>query len=154
MQNNIKELNDKVIRWNNLMGVDVNFSFKFPDMQTRVLAHDLMVEESEELRDAETKDDVLDACADQLFVLMGNMAKYGVSYDEVIFKLRQVVKSNFSKFATSKESAEASIISEAERLNIPQEDVGYTRIDGLYVIYNKKSGKILKSVEYLPPNES
>jgi len=149
----MKRLFLKIRTWNSLMGAKTPDTFKFPAPSVRELSHNLMIEESEELLEATTKADVLDAFSDQLFVLCGNVAKYGIQYAELMDYFNKVCKSNDSKFANTAEEAEASLQKEADRLNISVSDVSYKELDGRYIIFNNKTTKVLKSVNYKEPTE-
>ena len=83
---------------------------------------------------------------------MGNIVRYGLTYEEVESYLRKVVKSNESKFANTEEEALKSLTKEAERLNIPEDSLDYKEVDGVFVIF-RGDGKILKSINYVSPED-
>lgn len=139
--------------WNSMMGVATPDKFEFPVIESQQLARDLAVEEAEEMFEANSKQDVLDSLADQQFVLWGNVSRYGISWEEFMDYTNKVVKSNESKFANNEDEAIASVKKEAERLGISEEKIAYLQLDGKYIIYNKDTNKILKSVNYLPPEK-
>ena len=149
----MKKIFQKTKEWNGRMGSKTPETFTDLPTEERELAFDLMVEETTEFFEAKDKNEALDAAADMLFVAFGNFAKAGLSYEEVESYLKKVVKSNESKFADTEEQAILSIDKEARRLNISPNDISYKEIDGKFVIFNKISGKILKSVLYLSPEQ-
>ena len=144
---------EKTKEWNILMGNKVPAVFTLPSPDIRSLATTLMYEEADELEEATTKDEALDAVSDQLFVLFGNAAKYGLEYKEIFEYFKKVCKSNNSKFANTEEEAKRSIDKEALRLDISPSDIDYMELNGKYVIFNKETTKILKSVNYKEPTE-
>lgn len=141
----------RVKSWNSRMGVKTPERYTQPSTDERKLALDLIVEEAEELYDSCDKTDALDALADQQFVLFGNMARYGISYEEFKDYLHKVIVSNESKFANTLSEAEDSIKKEADRLGIEEKNVIFEEVDGKYVMRNAETGKILKSVNYIEP---
>lgn len=147
----MKTLFNRTVKWNNMMGNITPDKFTIP--KNKELLRDLMIEEARELFDATTKDDALDAVADQMFVLFGNMAQYGLTWFEVKAYLNRVVKSNESKFANTEQEALDSIIKEAKRLDISEDSISYLLQDGKYIIFNGDTGKILKSINYVEPSE-
>ena len=137
--------------WNSRMGVKTPTQFIFPVEDELQLMSSLATEEAMEMYEAKSKEDVLDALADQQFVLYGNIARYGISWDEFRDYLHKVIVSNESKFADTLDQAEESIKKEADRLGIDEKSITFTEVDGKYVISNLNTGKILKSVNYIEP---
>lgn len=147
----MKSYFNRTAAWNARAGVKTPAVFTIPDQEEIDLMRDLMVEEVGEMHEARTEQDLLDAFADQLFVMFGNMARYGIDFDKMRSYFVKVVTSNESKFANTIQEAEASIKKEAERLGIDEKSVTFVEIDGKYVIINADTGKILKSVNYVEP---
>lgn len=144
---------EKVKRWNHRMGVAVRDTFGFPTEIDRKLATDLIIEEAKELKDAKDKGEVLDALADLKFVLYGAAARYGITAEEFQEYFDKVCKSNDSKFAKNEHQAILSIDQEARRLDISPDLIDYVEVDGVYVIFRADTKKILKSINYLPPEK-
>jgi hypothetical protein len=147
----MKVYSERVKSWNSRMGVKINNTFKFPSQEDRELVTALLCEEVEELEESTSKEDVLDALADVGFLLLGAMSRYGIEYCEFKDYLGKVVKSNESKFCDNESEAILSINKEAERLNISPSDVSYVENNGKFVIYNNKTNKILKGINYQGP---
>lgn len=149
----MKNLFNRTKKWNEMCGVKTPNTFQWPTVEDMDLMKDLAQEEAQEMRDADSKSDALDAMADQQFVLFGNVARLGLTWDEFEGYLKKVIKSNESKFAKTEQEAQDSVKKEAERLGISEEKISYLQLDGKFVIFNSESGKILKSVNYLPPEQ-
>lgn len=143
----------RVKEWNEMMGVKVPSKFNVPSDDDLELMQNLMNEEVQEMMDSKSKIDVLDSFSDQLFVMFGNMAKFGINYDEFKEYFVKVMKSNESKFANNEAQAIDSISKEANRLNLDPRSISYMEVNGKYVIFNVETGKILKSVNYVEPFE-
>ena len=114
---------------------------------------DLILEETRELQEAIENHDfteVVDALADILYVVYGAGSSFGVNLDEAF---RLVHDSNMSKLCKSQEEAQATVDWYMEN----REKTGYdspayrkgTHGD-YWVVYNKSTGKILKSINYNP----
>lgn len=149
----MKRFYERVKKWNYRMGVTVRDTFGFPSQPDRKLAIDLIIEEAKELRDAKSKEEVLDAFADLQFVHYGAMARHGITFEEFQEYFSRVCKSNDSKFANTEDEALQSVAKEAERLDIDPNLIDYTEVDGKYVIFRTDTKKILKSIKYKSPEE-
>lgn len=119
------------------------------------LRMDLIREEMKELEDA-VKDhnlvETTDALADILYVVYGMGASFGINLDEA-FKL--VHESNMSKLCVSEEEAQRTVDwyeKEYAEGRLPYDSPSYrkSKNDKYWVVYNKSSGKVLKSINYNP----
>ena len=110
----------------------------------------LINEEVDELKDAISKKDIvetIDALSDILYVVYGAYTAFGVDADAA-FDL--VHKSNMSKLCKTEEEAIRTVESykNDERYDSPAYRLSP---DGsYYVVYNRSTNKILKSIEYNP----
>ncbi len=119
------------------------------------LRMDLIREEVKELEDAVQDHDLVetvDALADILYVVYGMGASFGVNMDEA-FKL--VHESNMSKLCVSEEEAKETVTwyeKEYADGRLPYDSASYrkSKNDKYWVVYNKSSGKVLKSINYHP----
>lgn len=119
------------------------------------LRMDLIREEMSELEDAVQDSNLVetvDALADILYVVYGMGASFGVNLDDA-FKL--VHESNMSKLCVSEEEAKETVQwyeKEYAEGKLPYDSPGYrkSKNDKYWVVYNKSSGKVLKSINYHP----
>jgi predicted HAD superfamily Cof-like phosphohydrolase len=123
-----------------------------PDLNNEKLTSfrmSLIDEEVGELREAlKNKDrvEVIDALADILYVVYGAGKSFGIDLDNA-FDI--VHRSNMSKFCKTEEEAKKTV--EWYKINDSRYDSPEYRQKGdLWIVYNKSTGKILKSVEYTP----
>ena len=150
---------EKVVEFNETFGVPVS---KEPQLDVfdknpklTKLRFDLIKEEVDELSDAiKDKDfpEVVDALGDILYVVYGAGASFGVDMDEVLDKIH---KSNMSKLCDTEEIAIKTIerYQELYLNNKSEYDSPVYRKDekiNKYIVYNKSTGKILKSIDYKP----
>ena len=147
----------KVQEFNKVFGVSrTNKLYKnvFDDNQKLVkLRLDLIKEEVGELEEAiQNKDmkEVIDALSDILYVVYGAGDSFGIDLDHTF---DMVHSSNMSKSCNNEELAIKTVEDYQKKYdagNSPYDSPAY-RFDeesGLYIVYNKSSGKILKSIEY------
>ena len=149
----------KVVDFNKQFGVPI---FDFPqvnifDENPKLvdLRMGLIREEVRELEDGVKNKDLVetvDALADILYVVYGMGASIGVDLDEAF---RLVHESNMSKLCKSEEEAKHTVEWYEDQFNnkqLPYDSPGYRKSsDGNYwVVYNKSTGKILKSINYSP----
>ncbi len=147
----------KVQEFNKVFGVPrTNKLYKnvFDDDKKLVkLRLDLIKEEVGELEEAiQNKDmkEVIDALSDILYVVYGAGDSFGIDLDHTF---DMVHSSNMSKSCNNEELAIRTVEDYQKKYdagNSPYDSPAY-RFDeesGLYIVYNKSSGKILKSIEY------
>lgn len=147
----------KVQEFNKVFGVPrTNKLYKnvFDDNQKLVkLRLDLIKEEVGEFEEAiQNKDmkEVIDALSDILYVVYGAGDSFGIDLDHTF---DMVHSSNMSKSCNNEELAIKTVEDYQQKYdagNSPYDSPAY-RFDeesGLYIVYNKSSGKILKSIEY------
>ena len=146
-----------VLDFNNSFGVVVN---DVPDKKILVenpelvkLRLSLIEEEVNELKDGlKNKDmnEVTDALADILYVVYGAGVSFGIDLDEAF---RIVHESNMSKLCNSEKDAEETvdwyIKNQSHRYYSPS--IRKSEYGNKWVVYNKSTGKVLKSIYYKPP---
>lgn len=116
---------------------------------------DLIVEEVEELKQAIKDQDIVevaDALGDILYVVYGAGISFGLPMDEIFSKIHE---SNISKLCDSEETAQATVSwykkkFENGELNYDSPDFRYDESTKKYIVYNKRTGKVLKSIRYSP----
>ncbi len=150
---------EKVLDFNQKFGVTVHDTPQptiFDDDKHLVnLRMDLIREEVRELEEAVKEKDMLetvDALGDILYVVYGMGVSIGVDLDEAF---RLIHDSNMSKLCKSEEEAVQTV--EWHQKEFDEGRLAYDspawRLsdDGQYwVVYNKSTGKILKSINYHP----
>lgn len=121
-----------------------------PSIERCALRFALTEEENKELKEAYEDGDlveVFDALLDKLFVVLGDFNEFGMAHMlETGFD--EVTRSNLSKFCTSKEEAEATIVSLLE--TFPSQKYHFEEVGKYFVVKNSTTGKIMKSINYSP----
>ena len=145
---------EKVLEFNKAFGVKTNVEPQLDlfDSDPKLVKYrlDLITEEVDELKDAiKAKDfkEVIDALSDILYVTYGAFSAYGINADEA-FELVQ--QSNMSKLCVSEEEAKLTV--ESYKLDDRYDSPTYRlSIDQKhYIVFNKSTSKILKSINYNP----
>lgn len=117
--------------------------------QLKKFRTDLIEEEFNELKDAFKKNDrseVIDALTDILYVVYGAGVAFEIDLDQA-FKI--VHDSNMSKFCKTEQEAKDTVEHYKNTSKI-YDSPAYKWEHGYYVVYNESSGKILKSINYIP----
>jgi len=132
-------------QWNIVSGNE----FK-EDTELFYLYWDLIKEEFNELLEAKTREEVLDALGDLYVVVTGELHSMKVNAGDL---LKRINDSNFSKFDTTEADAKISVA--AYENDERYENINYEKVGGYYVIRGDKVGgaknKILKSHKYKEP---
>lgn len=142
---------DSVRAFHETFGMPVASSFDpllFENHKLIKLRIDLIEEELQELKDAiDQKDrkEVIDALADILYVTYGAGVSLGIDLTEA-FRLVHV--SNMSKADLTEEDAKKSV--QAYQDDPRYDSPAYKKVGSRYVIFNKSTGKTLKSLRYGP----
>lgn len=151
---------DKVVEFNKSFGVTTHSEIKDDIFETDTklvnLRLSLITEEVDELKEAIKNSDMtetIDALADILYVVYGAGTSFGINMDKA-FDL--VHKSNMSKVCRNLVVAEKTV--EWYKQQFAEGKVPYDspaiRSDPVdatkYVVFNKSTGKVLKSIEYNP----
>ena len=120
------------------------------DPKTVQLRIDLIQEEFNELKEAIQNKDMVeigDALADILYVTYGAGASFGIDLDKAY---RLVHESNMSKLCTSEDEAKRTVDWYKNNQTV-YDSPDYRKCeydDKYWVVYNKSTGKILKSINY------
>lgn len=151
---------DKVVDFNKTFGVTVHetpqMDIYTKDPKLVDLRLKLIVEEVEELQDAIKNHDMketIDALSDILYVVYGAGASFGIDLDRTF---DMVHKSNMSKVCKNEEEADATVQwykdnSESYNKKNPAQapvDPAWRIINSKHVVYNRLTGKVLKSINY------
>ena len=150
---------EKVVEFNKTFGVTLHNSVQnniFDEDKKLVdLRLSLITEEVDELKEAiKNKDmtETIDALADILYVVYGAGASFGINLD---IAMDLVHESNMSKLCDTEELAKKTVNWYIEKYNkgeLPYDLPSYRKDDktNKYIVFNKSTGKILKSIEYKP----
>ena len=155
---------DKVVDFNKTFGVTVHDNPQqnifIEDPKLVDLRMKLIIEEVEELKEAVNNHDMketIDALSDILYVVYGAGASFGIDLDKTF---DMVHESNMSKVCKNEDEADKTVQwykdnSESYNKKNPAQapvDPAWRIINGKYVVYNKLTCKVLKSVNYNPVN--
>ena len=147
---------DKVVDFNKTFGVTVHDKPQqniFTDDPKLVdLRMKLIIEEVEELKEAVNNHDMketIDALSDILYVVYGAGSSFGIDLDKTF---DMVHESNMSKVCKNEDEADKDNSKSYNEKNPAQApvDPAWRIINGKYVVYNRLTGKVLKSVNYNP----
>lgn len=140
-----------VARFHRLFKLPIVDNPEIPSGERIALRISLLEEELNELKDAISDGDIVavaDAFADLQYVLSGAVLEFGLG-EKFKFIFDEVQRSNMSK--TCKTIAEAEQTCEYYDKNRGMES--YIEKSGdEYLVYRKNDGKVLKSVNYSPPD--
>ena len=109
---------------------------------------DLINEEVNELKEAiDNKDfkETIDALTDILYVVYGAYTAFGIDADKAFDIVHQ---SNMSKLCKTEEEAILTVESYKNDLRYDSPDYRLSPDGKYYVVYNKSTNKILKSIKY------
>jgi predicted HAD superfamily Cof-like phosphohydrolase len=148
----------KIREFHETSNLDNHFEHQYDALNNEKLVNlrlGLIQEEFNELKEAiEQRDfpEVRDAIADILYVVYGTAASFGIDADGDYDKVH---KSNMTKFCKTEDLAQRTVEDYQHRFDegsSPYDSPAYRRsINGkYYIVYNKSTGKILKSLEYQP----
>jgi predicted HAD superfamily Cof-like phosphohydrolase len=138
----------KVSSWNDYAGNKKPSKPEIPDTATVELCLDLITEEVSELVEAIIERDltaIIDAVGDILYVTYGLAHRFGIDADRAV---QEVHMSNLSKFCVTNNDANKTLDKYYD-LAIPAKK---HLVNGLYVIRNTDTGKILKGVRFKEPS--
>jgi hypothetical protein len=153
----MKEQIEKIYEWLSIGG------FQFNDQSKLPLAVSLIKEETEEMLkgiEENNRGEILDGFVDSWWVFCNALYFAGFKLEEVVEMFEKIEKSNYSKFPLTREeavaSAEAYIKGEhPNKMNQPipakYESTGNSQYP--FVIKHAKTGKLLKSINYLDPDK-
>ena len=151
---------DKVTEFNKSFGIQTHETIQKNifkgDPKLVKLRLDLIKEEVDELTEAidnHNMVETIDALADILYCVYGAAASFGIDMDKAIDLVHE---SNMSKICRNREVAERTVVWYKEQFaagKLPYDSVEmrkHSSEDGRWVVFNKSSLKILKSIEYSP----
>jgi len=148
---------DKVVEFMDLFGQPTH-QMPQPELlkennKLRELRLSLIDEEVKELHEACENDDfieVIDACGDIMYVVLGMCATYGININAAFDIIH---KSNMTKFCISEEEAQKTVA--WYKHNETRYDSPTYKLcdDGIHwMVFNESTKKVLKSINYVPAN--
>jgi len=118
------------------------------------LGLNILKEEYEELVEGLIKEDrneILDGSVDEIWMICNNLIFNGISYEEFMEYFQKVSMSNWSKYCTTQEVAEETVLAYSEGLHWDKPGIKiecyWEQVGNVYVI-KRNDGKILKSLYY------
>ena len=150
----MKQTITSIYNWLDLAG------FQFGDKSKLGLSLELIAEEVKELEDGnimEDKFEIKDAIVDTFWVMCNNAYFNGITAKELSEMFNAVKRSNYSKFCT--EVLEANQTCDAYEAGEHWDKKGtiYPCVvdtkEPYYIIKHAKTGKVLKSINYIPTKE-
>ena len=148
----------KIVEFHKAFGLDnrtEHYKQCFDNKKLIKLRLDLIEEEFKELKQAVEErnfTEVRDAISDILYVVYGTAASFGINADK---DYDIIHKSNMTKLCKSENEAKLTVEmykKKYEEGNSPYDTPDYRLSDDKihYVVYNKSTGKVLKSINYTP----
>lgn len=142
---------DEVELFNATFGKPNFYEPTIPDKKITDFVINFIREETDEL-EAAIKDrdivEVLDAICDLLYVAVGNATMAFGLKDKLIDAYNEVQASNMSKSCATEQEA-------IDTINVRMVDYGpchYRKVGDRYVVYRTSDDKVMKSINYFPPN--
>jgi len=143
---------DEVEHFNHVFGKPNNYTPVVPDDEKLTsFVVNFIKEETDELAEAiQNKDivEVLDAICDLLYVAVGNATMVFGLKDKLIPAYAEVQASNMSKSCATEEEARQTV----EVRSWQYGACYYAQVGDRYVVYRKNDNKVMKSINYFPPN--
>lgn len=146
----------KVLEFNNAFGVKTNKTpqYNIYDMDPKLVQYrlDLINEEVDELKESIVNKDFkesIDALCDIMYVTLGAFTAFGVDADKA-FDLVQ--NSNMSKLCVSEDEAKLTVESYKQDTRYDSPDYRLSDDGKHYVVFNRSTSKILKSINYSEVN--
>lgn len=143
------DLNDVAI-FHSLFRLPILDKPTIPDSERIKLRISLLEEELSELKKAAFESDIVevaDALADLQYVLSGAILEFGLA-EKFKSVFDEVQRSNMSKTCRNEEVAEKTRKFYFENKGGIESFI--EKHDGVFLVYRKEDGKVLKSVEYSP----
>jgi len=144
---------DEVEQFNNMMGKSwQNRTTPTIDLKDAQFVIDFIQEELDELKEAVEHNNivgVLDALLDITYVGLGNGALVFGLKDKILKGYAEVQASNLSKICNTEEEATETVKVRSEQQGEP---CHYVSIGDKFVVMRTRDNKIMKSINYVPPN--
>jgi len=142
---------DEVELFNATFGKPNFYQPTIPDKKITDFVVNFIREETEELQQAiDDKDivEVLDAICDLLYVAVGNATMAFGLKDKLLLAYQEVQASNMSKSCATEQEALDTI----DARMVEYGPCHYRKVGDRYVVYRSSDDKVMKSINYFPPN--
>lgn len=142
---------DEVELFNATFGKPNFYQPTIPNQKITDFVIDFIREETEELQAAVNEKDiigVLDGICDLLYVAVGNATMAFGLKDKLLDAYAEVQASNMSKSCATEQEA-------LDTINARMQQYGpchYRKVGDRYVVYRSSDDKVMKSINYFPPN--
>jgi predicted HAD superfamily Cof-like phosphohydrolase len=142
---------DEVEEFNATFGKLNNYEPTIPSRRVTDFVVNFIREETDELEEAISENDivgVLDAICDLLYVAVGNATMAFGLKEKLIPAYQEVQASNMSKSCATEQEA-------LDTINARMDKYGpchYRKVGDRYVVYRSSDDKVMKSINYFPPN--
>jgi predicted HAD superfamily Cof-like phosphohydrolase len=143
---------NEVEEFNETFGKPNNYIPTIGEKKEWMFVYDFIQEELAEYKEACEKGDivgVLDALCDITYVSLGNGAMLHGLKGHIWKAYQEVQASNMSKACKTEEEAIETCKSECERIG---EATHFEKVGKHYIVYRTRDRKVLKSINYFPPN--
>ena len=143
---------NEVEEFNETFGKPNNYTPTIGEKKEWMFVYDFIQEELAEYKEACEKGDivgVLDALCDITYVSLGNGAMLHGLKGHIWKAYQEVQASNMSKACKTEEEAIETCKSECERIG---EATHFEKVGKHYIVYRTRDRKVLKSINYFPPN--
>jgi phosphoribosyl-ATP pyrophosphohydrolase len=138
--------------FNETMGKPNTYTPNIPKEQWQwEFVYNFILEELNEYKEACVNQDitgVADALGDIMYVLCNGILMHGFKskFEEIY---NEIQASNMSKACKTEQEAIETSIKESERIG---EETYYEKVGEYWIVYRKRDKKVLKSINYFPPN--
>jgi hypothetical protein len=142
---------DEVELFNATFGKPNFYQPTIPDKKITDFVVNFIREETEELQQAiDDKDivEVLDAICDLLYVAVGNATMAFGLKEKLLLAYEEVQASNMSKSCATEQEAIETI----DARMVEYGPCHYRKVGDRYVVYRSSDDKVMKSINYFPPN--
>ena len=143
---------NEVEEFNETFGKPNNYTPTIGEKKEWMFVYDFIQEELAEYKEACEKGDivgVLDALCDITYVSLGNGAMLHGLKGHIWKAYQEVQASNMSKACKTEEEAIETCKNECERIG---EATHFEKVGEHYIVYRTRDRKVLKSINYFPPN--
>ena len=117
--------------------------------QQKLISEDAHYEACEAFEDDDAVQ-LLDSVIDGLYVVLGQLQKLSLLGFDVQQAMKQVQEDNMQKFPTDEQVAIESV----EMYKKAGQEVAYKQVQGRFVLYNTRTGKVLKPKGFKPTDLS
>ena len=149
----MNKLIEKIKHWRDTFGIETprRYTELTPEQKQRSI--DLTQSELDELKEATSKNDILDGLGDVIWTAIGQCMDYGIDPEELISR---IYDSNMSKLCRTESEAAETVA--AYWMGTHPDKKGqsilttYVKEGKRYVVRKKENNKVMKSLKFKEPN--